>query len=92
MGLKKFETKMTMMGGSDDLAKGARVLNRIVRWHPRRGITCKADSRHAEIISRNRRRESQDHTDASRDRCGETEDEKRQDVNVRPTMITAATH
>ena len=29
--LKKFETKMTMVGEDDDLAKEARVLNRIVR-------------------------------------------------------------
>ena len=49
-GLKKqFETKMTMMGEDDDLAKEARVLNRIVRWHPRKGITDEADTRHAEI-------------------------------------------
>ena len=48
---KKFETKMTMVGEHDDLAKEARVLERIVRWHPRKGITYEADPRHAEIIS-----------------------------------------
>ena len=45
---KKFETKMIMMGEDDDMAKEARVLNRIVRWHPRKGITYKDDPRHAE--------------------------------------------
>ena len=49
---KKFETKMTMVGEDDDLAKEARVLNRIVRWHSRQGITHEADPRHAEVISR----------------------------------------
>ena len=36
---KKFETKLIMIGEDDDMAKEARVLNRIVRWHPREGIT-----------------------------------------------------
>ena len=49
---KKFETKMIMMREDDDMAKEARVLNRIVTWHPREGITYEADPRHAEIISR----------------------------------------
>ena len=40
------------MGEDDDLAKEASVLNRIVRWHPRTGITREADPRHAEMISR----------------------------------------
>ena len=26
--------------------------DRIVRWHPRKGITCEADPRHAEILRR----------------------------------------
>ena len=30
-----FETKMVMVGEVDDMAQEARVLNRIVRWHPR---------------------------------------------------------
>ena len=42
---------MVMVGEDDDLVKEARVLNRIVRWHPRKGITYEADPRHAEIIS-----------------------------------------
>ena len=49
---KKFETKMTMVGEDDDLVMEARVLNRIVRWHPRKGITYEAGPKHAEIISR----------------------------------------
>ena len=43
---EKFETKMSMVGEDDG------VLNRIVRWHPRKGITYEVDPRHAEIISR----------------------------------------
>ena len=43
---------MAILGEEDDLAKEARVLNRIVRWHPRKGITCEADPTHAEIFSR----------------------------------------
>ena len=31
---KQFETKMTMVGEDIDLAKEARVLNGIARWHP----------------------------------------------------------
>ena len=49
---KKFETKMTMVGEDDDLAREARVLSRIVRWHPRKGSPCEADPGHAETISR----------------------------------------
>ena len=40
------------MGEDDDLVKEASVLNRIVRWHPRKGITYEADPRHAAMISR----------------------------------------
>ena len=40
------------VGEDDDLAKEARVLNRIVRWHSRQGITYEADPRHSEVISR----------------------------------------
>ena len=43
---------MTMVGEDDDSAKEARVLNRIVRWHLRKGTTYEADARHAELISR----------------------------------------
>ena len=50
--LQTFETKIKMMGVDDDLDEEARVLNRIVRWHPRQGIAREADPRHAEIISR----------------------------------------
>ena len=34
---KTFETKVTMVGEDDDLAKEARVLNRIVKWHRAKG-------------------------------------------------------
>ena len=48
---KKFETKTVMVGEDDDLAKEARVLNPIVRWHSRKGITYEIDpSVHAEIM------------------------------------------
>ena len=52
---KKFETKMITMGEDDDMAKEARVLNRIVRWHPRERTT------HEAVQSWHRSRESQDH-------------------------------
>ena len=68
---KKFETKTVMVGEDDDLAKEARVLNPIVRWHSRKGITYETDPRHAEIISCE--------TGTGR----ETEEEKRQHVNER---------
>ena len=45
------ETKMTM-GKDDNMAKEARVLNRIVRWHSRKAITHEADPRHAAITIR----------------------------------------
>ena len=52
-GLKeKVETKMTMVGEDDDLAKEARVLNRIVRWHPRERSSHEADSGHTKTIRR----------------------------------------
>ena len=42
---KKFKTKMIMVGEDDDMAEEARVLNRIARCHPRKGITFAADPR-----------------------------------------------
>ena len=42
-----------MVVEDDDMAKEARVLNRIGRWHPRKEIACEADSRHTEILIRN---------------------------------------
>ena len=86
-GLKnKFETKMIMVGEVDDMAKEARVLNRIVRWHLKRGITYEADTWHAEIIIRDTGAESLKtiSTPATREMGRETEDEKRrQDLNGR---------
>ena len=75
----KFETKMTTVGEDDDLAKEARVLNRIVRWHPRKGITYEADPRHAaEIISRDTGAEKLTNvsTPAAKETGREAEEEK----------------
>ena len=51
----------TMVRDDDDLAKEARLLNRIVKWHPRKGITYEADPGHEGIISRGTGAEAQDH-------------------------------
>ena len=77
---KKFETKMIMVGEDDDLAKKARVLNRIVRWHPRKGATEEADPRHAETISRDTGAEKLKavSTPATKEPGRETEEERRQ--------------
>ena len=53
----KFETKMIVVGEDDDLSKEERVLNRIVRWHPKKEITYEADPKDGEIISRDTRAE-----------------------------------
>ena len=42
----------THIGEAEHLGKHMRVLNRIVRIHPRRGITIEPDPRHAEILIR----------------------------------------
>ena len=56
----------------DAMAKEARVLNRVVRWHPRNGIAYEADTRHADkTIS----------TPATEEAERETEEEKRRDLN-----------
>ena len=80
---KKFETKMTMVGEDDDLASLARVLNRIARRLPRKGITYEADSRHAEIISRDTGAEKLEtiSTLAAKETGREGKEEKRQDLN-----------
>ena len=82
---KKFETTMIMMGEDDDKAMEARVLNRIVRWHPRKGITYEADPRHAETISRDTGAESLKtmSTPAAKETGRETEEEKRQVLQER---------
>ena len=84
-GLKEFETKMTMVGEDDELAKEARALNRIVRWHPRRGITHEADPRLAETISRYTGAEELKtiSTPAAKETGRETQEEKRHDLNER---------
>ena len=78
---KKFQTKMNMVGeDDDDMAK----VNRIVRWHPEKGITCEADPRHAEIIIRDtEQRISRPSQHGLRRKRRETEDEKRQVLNGR---------
>ena len=49
---KEWKIKYTHMGEAEHLGKHMRVLNRIVRIHPRRGITIEPDPRHAEILIR----------------------------------------
>ena len=46
----KYEIKVTIIGEAPDLAKEGRILNRIIRWHPGRGVSYEADPRHAEEI------------------------------------------
>ena len=71
---------MVVVGEDDDLAKEARVLHRIVRWNPRKGITLEADP-----ISREARAEELKtiSTQATKKTGRETEEEKRQDLNER---------
>ena len=64
------------------MAKKASALNRIARWHPRDGVTCEADPRHAEIIRRDTGAENLKtvSTPAANETGKETEEEKRQDL------------
>ena len=72
-------------GEDDDLAKEARVLNRIVRWHPRKGITYEAVSGHAKMISRDTgaRKLKTISTPAAKEAGRDAEEEKRHDLNER---------
>ena len=47
---KEWKIKYTHIGEAEHLGKHMRVLDRIVRSHPRRGITIELDPRHAEIL------------------------------------------
>ena len=47
---KDQKVKHTHIGEAEHLGKHMRVLNRIIRVHPRRGITIEPDPRHAEIL------------------------------------------
>ena len=47
---KDWKVKHTHIGEAEHLGKHMRVLNRIVRVHPRQGITIEPDPRHAEIL------------------------------------------
>ena len=49
---KEWKKKNTHIGEAEHLGKHMRVMNRIVRIHPRRGITTELDPRHAEILIR----------------------------------------
>ena len=49
---KEWKLKYTHIGEAMHLGKHMRVQNRIVRIHPRRGITIEPDPRHAEILIR----------------------------------------
>ena len=62
------------------MAKEARVLNRIVRLHPRQGIACETD-RHAEIFIRDTGAENSKTISkhATKDTGREAEQERRQD-------------
>ena len=45
----EWKIKSTHIGEAEHLGKHMRVLNRIIRVHPRQGITIEHDPRHAEI-------------------------------------------
>ena len=47
---KDWKVKHTHIGEAEHLGKHMRVLNRIIRVHPRQGITIEPDPRHAEIL------------------------------------------
>ena len=47
---KDWKVKHTHIGEAEHLGKHMRVLNRIIRVHPRQGITKEPDPRHAEIL------------------------------------------
>ena len=81
----KFETKIIMVGEDGDLGKEARVLNRIVRWHPQKGIIYDVDRKHVEIIIRDIGAEKLKtiSTPAAKETGRETEEEKRPDLNER---------
>ena len=49
---EEWKIKYTHIGEAEHLGKHMRVLNRIVRIHPRRGITIEPDPSHAEILIR----------------------------------------
>ena len=49
---KEWKIKHTHICEAEHFGKHMRVLNRIVRIHPRRGITIEPDPRHAEILIR----------------------------------------
>ena len=46
----KYSIKTTTVGEDGKLALEVRILNRIVRWHPGKGVTIEADPRHVEMI------------------------------------------
>ena len=46
----KYAIKSTMIGEDKDLPKEARILNRLLTWHPGVGLAYEADPRHVEAI------------------------------------------
>ena len=46
----KYNIKVNIIGEAPELEKEGRILNRIIRWHPGRGVSYEADPRHAEEI------------------------------------------
>ena len=47
---EKYQIKVNIIGEAPELEKEGRILNRIIRWHPGRGVSYEADPRHAEEI------------------------------------------
>ena len=46
----KYKITTTIIGEDPELAKEGRILNRIIRWYPGRGVSYEADPRHVEAI------------------------------------------
>ena len=47
---KNYQVKIQMLGPEDDQLKQVKILNRIVTWDEKRGLSYEADPRHVEII------------------------------------------
>ena len=80
---KKFESKMIIVREDDDLAKEARVLNRIGRWHPRKGISYEAVLRHAGITRDTGAEKLKAVSTPTAKEMGREREERRQDMNER---------
>ena len=47
---EKYHIKVNIIGEAPEMEKEGIILNGIIRWHPGRGVSYEADSRHAEEI------------------------------------------